>query len=46
MRAPAPASFDERWVAWQLKGAADDRAFERKVVVATPLLLMVAAVIT
>jgi hypothetical protein len=47
---PAPAqdarsSFDERWAAWEAKGAAHDRAFRRKLAVAAPLLIIVVAVI-
>jgi hypothetical protein len=38
------ASFDERWAAWQAKGAAHDRAVRRKVAVASPILLFAAAV--
>lgn len=37
------ASLDERWAAWQAKGAAHDRAFRRKLAVAAPLLIVVAA---
>jgi hypothetical protein len=47
---PAPAhesgtSFDERWAAWQAKGAAHDRAFRRKMAVAAPIVIIVVAVI-
>ena len=38
------ATFDERWAAWQAKGAAHDRAVRRKMAVAVPILLLVAAV--
>jgi hypothetical protein len=41
---PQTASFDERWAAWQAKSAAHDRAVRRKVAVATPILIAVAAV--
>jgi hypothetical protein len=44
-RAPEPASFDERWAAWQAKGAAHDRAVRRKMAVAVPILLIVTGVI-
>ena len=39
------ASFDERWAAWQAKGAAHDRALRRKMAVAVPILIIVAAII-
>jgi hypothetical protein len=42
---PEPASFDERWAAWQAKGAAHDRAFRRKSAVAAPILIVVAALV-
>jgi hypothetical protein len=42
---PAAGSFDERWAAWEAKGAAHDRAFRRKMAIATPILLILAAVI-
>jgi hypothetical protein len=37
--------FDERWTAWQAKGAARDRAFRRKMAFAAPIVLVVAAVV-
>ena len=40
-----PASFDERWAAWQAKGAAHDRAVQRKLALAAPLAIVVIAVI-
>jgi small-conductance mechanosensitive channel len=40
-----PESFDERWAAWQAKGAAHDRAVRRKLAIAAPILIIVAAVI-
>ena len=40
-----PASFDERWAAWERKGAAHDRAVRRRMAVAAPILLIGAAVI-
>jgi hypothetical protein len=46
--APSPASettSDERWAAWQAKGAAHDRAFRRKLSVAAPIAIVVLAVI-
>ena len=39
------ADFDERWAAWQAKGAAHDRAVRRKIAVAAPVLLLLAAVV-
>lgn len=42
---PEAASFDERWAAWLLKGAARDRAVRRKMAVAAPIVLAVAAVV-
>ena len=39
------ASFDERWAAWQAKGAAHERAVRRKMTVAAPILIAVAAVV-
>jgi hypothetical protein len=42
---PEAASFDERWEAWQAKGAAHDRAVRRKMTIAAPILIIVAAVI-
>jgi hypothetical protein len=39
------ATFDERWAAWQAKGAAHDRAVRRKMAIAAPILLVVVAVI-
>jgi hypothetical protein len=42
---PGPATFDERWAAWQAKGAAHDRAVRRKMTIAAPILIVVAGVI-
>jgi hypothetical protein len=39
------ATFDDRWAAWQAKGAAHDRAVRRKMAIAAPLLLVVVAVV-
>jgi len=38
-------SVDERWAAWEARGAAHDRAVRRKMAVAGPILIIVAAVI-
>jgi hypothetical protein len=40
-----PATFDERWAAWQARGAAHDRALRRRMAIAAPILLVVVAVI-
>jgi hypothetical protein len=42
---PESASFEERWAAWQAKGAAHDRAVRRKLAMSVPALIVVAAVI-
>jgi len=42
---PEAASFDERWAAWQAKGAAHERAVRRKMAIAAPILIGVAAVL-
>ena len=42
---PEAESFDQRWAAWQAKGAAHDRAVRRKMAIAAPILIAVAAVI-
>lgn len=39
------ADFDERWAAWQAKGAAHDRAVRRKMAIVVPVLLLLAAVV-
>ena len=39
------ATFDERWAAWQAKGAARDRAFRRKLAVAAPIVIIALAAI-
>ena len=41
----AAATDDQRWIDWQAKCLADDRAVRRKMIMAAPLVLMVAAVI-
>jgi hypothetical protein len=40
-----PASFDERWAAWQAKGAAHDRAVRRRMAIVAPIVIIVAVVI-
>jgi hypothetical protein len=42
---PGAASLDERWAVWQAKGAAHDRAVRRKMAIAAPILIAVAAVV-
>ena len=42
---PEAESFDQRWAAWQAKGAAHDRAVRRKMAIAAPIVIAVAAVI-
>ena len=42
---PASLSVDERWDAWQAKGAAHDRAVRRKLAIAAPFVAIVAAAI-
>jgi hypothetical protein len=42
---PAAASFDERWGAWQAKGAVHHRAVRRRMAIAPPILLVVVAVV-
>jgi hypothetical protein len=44
--ASEPESFDQRWAAWQAKGAAHDRAVRRKMAVAAPIMIILTAVIT
>jgi len=38
-------TFDERWAAWQAKGAAHDRALRRKMAIGAPILLVVVVVV-
>jgi hypothetical protein len=42
---PANATFEERWAAWQARGAAHDRAARRKVMIAGPILAVAAAIL-
>lgn len=41
----AGASFEERWAAWQARGAAHDRAVRRKVAIAIPVVAVAAAIL-
>ena len=46
VRAHEPeSSFDERWAAWEAKGAARDRVFRRKLAIAAPIVIILMAVI-
>ena len=36
--------FDQRWDAWREKGAAEDRAFRRRMTQLVPIVIIVAAV--
>ena len=38
-------SFEQRWAAWEAKGAAHDRAFRRKLALAAPMVMVIAAII-
>ena len=42
---PDSTTFDARWAAWQAKGAAHDRAVRQKMMIAAPILLVVAVVL-
>lgn len=42
---PQLPNFDVRWAAWQAKGAAHERAVRRKMALAAPIALVIAAVL-
>jgi hypothetical protein len=42
---PEADGFDARWAAWQARGAAHDRAVRRKMAIAAPIVIAVAAVV-
>jgi hypothetical protein len=42
---PGASTSDERWAAWQAKGVAHERAIRRKMAIAAPILIAVAAVV-
>jgi hypothetical protein len=42
---PEPVTFEDRWAAWEAKGAAHDRAVRRKMTIAAPVLIVVAVLI-
>jgi hypothetical protein len=39
------ASVDERWAAWLAKGAAHDRVARRSMVIAAPIVIVVALIL-
>ncbi len=41
----AVTSFEERWAAWQERGAAHDRAVRRKAMIAAPVVAVVVAIL-
>ena len=41
----APPGFEERWAAWQMRGAAHDRAVRSRLTLALPSLAILAAVL-
>lgn len=45
LRKDNPVGFEERWAAWQARGAAHDRAVRRRMMFAVPILAIVAAVL-
>jgi hypothetical protein len=42
---PVTASFEERWAAWRSRGAAHDREVRRRMAMAAPVLVAVAAIL-
>ena len=42
---PANPSFEERWAAWQARGAAHELAVRRRLTIIIPIVAVVAAVI-
>ena len=42
---PVSSTFDDRWTAWQAKGVAHDLAVRRKLTIAVPIVVIVAAAI-
>jgi hypothetical protein len=46
VRAPVTGiTFEERWAAWEAKGAAHDRALRRKLALSAPIAIIVVAII-
>ena len=43
--APESADFEQKWAAWQARGAAHDRALRRKIAVSAPFLIIAAVII-
>jgi hypothetical protein len=41
----ATPTFEERWAAWQARGAAHDRAVRRKLAIAAPILAVAAVIL-
>jgi hypothetical protein len=39
------STFDERWAAWQARGAAHERAVRRRMAIAAPVVLVIVAVV-
>lgn len=42
---PANPSFEERWAAWQARGAAHELAVRRRLTIIIPIVAVVAAII-
>ena len=42
---PVIPGFEERWAAWQAKGAAHDRAVRRRFAIVAPILAVVTAIV-
>jgi hypothetical protein len=43
LREASTPGFEERWTAWQARGAAHERSVRRRMMVAFPILALVAA---
>lgn len=46
MAMESDATFELRWAAWRARGAAHERAFRRKLVIAAPLVAVAAAIVS
>jgi hypothetical protein len=42
---PLTSSFDERWAAWQTRGAAHDRKVRRRFAILAPIVVLLAVAI-
>lgn len=42
---PQPGTFDERWAAWQAKGAGHERAVRRKMTIVAAVVTVVAGIL-